>query len=692
MYQPSRRSSSSRDAATASELGVTALGWFVLLDAVATLIMYGYFAIGEPSSAQRGQIFIYRQGIAALGAFSLALWGVIWLLCIAFAEDVIQGILCVFVPFYSLFFSLSRWNERRGAFGLMLAPLAMVLMTLIIGAAAVGVKKVNEALYGPLLATNEPDPNAPVTPAAPAVPAGDPKPSGSWFAGGGAKTVKANAASVRLAEEAIRANVAAIRQVTNSSSKIRDVESIRANLGNVVFSARMAEVVDNRAEFVKVGKNEMVALKHSVGAEMRAALSELKQEIMRISAILEVPAHIRANAIAQIDKAIDKWTIKPGEETAPTLVEESTPIDSMTSNSSASIGPGGRANMLDGLRANYHDLREEYGDRVVAIVISGMPGDADTGRGVTNRDVTAAVTRRLKELAPEAVHSPMFGANDKMSIVMAPVNDAQGLVARIDFGTVTLNGDRIEVQLDPRYVAAVPRLATKSKPAPGIASWESRSRPSEPEVPVGADAITKSLIELKSSEVHKKKQALDRLQRATPDGRADQVVQSLIPLLEDDDPFLVNEAIKALAIWRSPEAVSPLIARTRDNRHFVRSEAIKALGKYHNRQAAEAIVAVFKEDGFAVEAALKEMGPEAEPAVIPLLRNPDPGLRRKACEVLKFIGGQETLQAMQSLPTDSDFGVRVTAQEAWKAIVSRVGPPPKPARSTRTGSGNAPRQ
>ena len=689
MYQPSRRSSSSRDAATASELGVTALGWFVLLDAVATLLMYGYFAISEPPSTQRGQIFMYCQGIAALGAISLALWGVIWLLCIAFAEDVIQGILCIIVPFYSLFFSLSRWNERRGAFGLILAPLAMVLVTLIIGAAAVGVKKVNEALYGPLLATNEPDPNAPVTPA---VPAGDPKPSGSWFGGGGAKTVKANAASVRLAEDAVRANVAAIRQVTNSSSKIRDVESIRANLGNVVFSARMAEVVDNRADFVKVGKNEMVALKHSVGAEMRAALAELKQEIMRISVLMEVPGHIRDNAIAQIDKAIDKWTIKPGEEMAPTLVEESTPFDSMTPNSSVSIGPGRRANMLDGLRANYHDLREEYGDRVVAIVISGMPGHADTGRGVTNRDVTAAVTRRLKELAPEAVRSPMFGGNDQISIVMAPVNDAQGLVARIDFGTVTLNGDRIEVQLDPRYVEAVPRLAPESRPAPEIASRESRSRPSDPEVPVGADTITKSLIELKSSEVHKKKQALDRLQRATPDGRADQVVQALIPLLEDDDAFLVNDAIKALAIWRSPEAVSSLIARTRDNRHFVRSEAIKALGKYHNRQAAEAIVAVFKEDGFAVEAALKEMGPEAEPAVISLLRNPDPGLRRKACEVLKFIGGQETLQAMQSLPTDSDFGVRVSAQEAWKAIVSRVGPPPKPARSTKSGSGNAPRQ
>ena len=194
---------------------------------------------------------------------------------------------------------------------------------------------------------------------------------------------------------------------------------------------------------------------------------------------------------------------------------------------------------------------------------------------------------------------------------------------------------------------------------------------------MGADAVTRSLIELKSSEIHKKKQALDRLQRATPDGRVDQVVQAISPLLEDDDQFLVIDAVKSLAVWRSPEAMPALIGRTRDNRHFVRSEAIKALGKYQDLQAAEAIVAVFKEDGFAVEAALKEMGPVAEPAVIPLLRNPDPDLRRKACEVLKYIGGQETLKVMQSLPADPDFGVSVSAKESWKAIVARVGPPPR---------------
>ncbi len=376
---------------------------------------------------------------------------------------------------------------------------------------------------------------------------------------------------------------------------------------------------------------------------------------------------------------------------APTLVEEKTPFDGGNTNTSVTLGPGRRENMLDNLRSHYHNLRQEYGDRVVAVVISGMPGHGDQARGPTNREVNAAIRQRLAELAPEAVHRPWFASTDKMSIVMAPVNDPQGLLTRIDFGTVTLNGDRLDVHLDPRFVSRVPRLPAESKAAPQIVAQESQALPPDPEVPVGADSVTRSLIELKSSELHKKKQALDRLQRASPDGRVDQVVQAVSPLLDNDDQFLVHDAIKVLAVWRSPEALPALIERTRDNRHFVRSEAIKALGKYSDREAAEAIVSVFKDDGFAVEAALKEMGSVAEPAVIPLLKSPDPDLRRKACEILKFIGGQEALRTMQALLRDPDFGVQIAAREATSAIVARVGPLPKTGRNTKAGSGSAPR-
>ncbi len=73
MYQPTpRRKRASRDADSASDLGVSALGWFVLIDVVANLILYAYFLIGEPSQELRLQLFTWCQGLAAIGAFSLA--------------------------------------------------------------------------------------------------------------------------------------------------------------------------------------------------------------------------------------------------------------------------------------------------------------------------------------------------------------------------------------------------------------------------------------------------------------------------------------------------------------------------------------------------------------------------------------------------------------------------------------------
>jgi hypothetical protein len=242
--------------------------------------------------------------------------------------------------------------------------------------------------------------------------------------------------------------------------------------------------------------------------------------------------------------------------------------------------------------------------------------------------------------------------------------------------------------IPPAAPQNVPRFQPVPEPVPDIvpnaAPPRARSQAPDPEVPLGADPITRSLIELKSSDKGKRKQAVERLQRTTPDGRVDQVVAALVPLLEDDDGFFVSDVVKTLAVWRSPEAMAALIGRLRENRHFVRSDAIKALGKYREPRAAEAIVTVIKEDGFAVEDALKSLGEVAEPAVITLLRSPDSGVRRHACQILAEIGGQKTLVEMQSLPTDPDFGVRVAAQDAWNRIAARVGPPPKPSRG-KTG-------
>jgi len=327
---------------------------------------------------------------------------------------------------------------------------------------------------------------------------------------------------------------------------------------------------------------------------------------------------------------------------------------------------------------------EEYGDRAVTIVVSGLPNNSDPDKGVTNRDASEAINKRLRELAPGATEFLSIGNSNRSKIFLAPVDDIQGFAKSIDFGRVIVKGTLIEVAVSPDYIAAVPRLPTEQRVAAG--NHGAPKQELEPEIPAGADAITKSLIELKSPNTGKKKDAIQRLERMAPDHRVDEVVAALLPLLDDDDGFLVNDVIKALAVWQSPEVVPALIERTKDNRFFVRHEAIKALGKSKDVRAVEPLIERFKEDGFQSEDALKELGSIAEPALIARLRDGNPEIRRKACNILKVIGGLETLKAMKSLPQDPDFGTRVAANEAYKEIESRVGPLPGSTKSSKTGS------
>ena len=67
--------------------------------------------------------------------FLLSIVGGIWFLMVAFQDDVMQGILCWFVPFYSLFYLATHWEEEKMPFFTQLAGLALMMF----GSCAVGV-------------------------------------------------------------------------------------------------------------------------------------------------------------------------------------------------------------------------------------------------------------------------------------------------------------------------------------------------------------------------------------------------------------------------------------------------------------------------------------------------------------------------------------------------------------------------
>jgi hypothetical protein len=278
--------------------------------------------------------------------------------------------------------------------------------------------------------------------------------------------------------------------------------------------------------------------------------------------------------------------------------------------------------------------------------------------------------------------------------MLSPVDDIQGFANRIDFGTVTVRGNQLYVTVSPDYIASVARLPAEQLQTSDI-NPSPRSANRDPEIPADADAVTRSLIQLKADAVHTKKDGLNRLMRTLPDERLVEVVQAILPLLDDDDGFLVSDAVKTLMVWKSPEAVPALAKLTNDNRFNVRHQAIKALGKIKDPRGVEPVVQRIKEDGFQAEDALKEMGAIAEAALIERLTNPDSGVRRRVCEILKEIGGKQALLAMTALPADPDLGVRMAAKDAMSSITLRVGtltPAERKKATGRSSSGSGSRR
>jgi hypothetical protein len=333
------------------------------------------------------------------------------------------------------------------------------------------------------------------------------------------------------------------------------------------------------------------------------------------------------------------------------------------------VGPP--AQFLERWENHLRAISNRYGSKAVILVFTGVPANSDPARGVTSRDVLEAITQRVKALVPGIETVMNFGTDNNKALIVAPVDNPAALAQGIDFGKAALQRDtRIRVDLSPEFVASVPRLP----PEPAWAAGN-KPEPRRPEVaiPAGADPVTRSLLQLKSLDMGQIKEAVHRLERTTPDHRIGEVAAALLPLLSEDDGFLVNDVIKALIVWRTPDVLPALIRRTEDNRFFVRKEAVKALGKFQDDRAIKALIAHLKEDRFEAEAALKEIGPMAEPALIARLRDPNPRIRSVACEILQEVGGADALKKMRALPVDPDLGARMAAKRAMELIAARVG-------------------
>ena len=636
-----------------TEVGLTVAGAYSALGILAFIVLALWHAAGEPGSDKLARVFGASLLILYVLGVVMATWGSIWLLVIAFRDKLEQGLFCLLIP-YAIYYIFSRWRETRGIFAMCVAPSVLIVFFALFGGLVLGIKSQSSFLTGvsdrlqslaPEL-IQRPNPNKQAV----------------------ALQVYHDyiQAMNRYSEDLARIEPSSAAQMTPGEFQMRVRESDRVEKDFVVAL--------NLAKMVKMNPVDVVAVKKSIGAEMRAALIALKFQFTRLASLPGIGQRLDGIA-ADLEQTLAAWespdddgqmaNLFPGSTAAPGHAPAGMP----PSGRPPGVPPAGRPQGFESVEAGYDQMRSQYGEKAVMLVLTGLPINTDAALGVTRRDVEDAIDKKLKALAPGAAHSISSGSGDNRSICLAPVDDVKGLSDGIDFGTATRQGSRIDVVVSAGFIASAPRLPAQ----PAMAARSQPPREKEPDIPANADPVTKSLIQLTSSNNFQKNEALERLARITPNDRLKEVLEKCLPLLEHDDQDLVKHAARVLAVWQSPEAMAKLIERASDNRVFVRWDIIKALAKYDDPKAVEVLIGRLKEDGHQAEEALQTMGSVAELPLIELLTNPDADLRKKACEILKFTGGGSTLNAMKSMRPDPEFFVRVAAKRAQEMISLRVG-------------------
>ena len=252
------------------------------------------------------------------------------------------------------------------------------------------------------------------------------------------------------------------------------------------------------------------------------------------------------------------------------------------------------------------------------------------------------------------------------------------LVRQIDSKmTIKVNEDnttvRVPVTISVRLVdaAELEKLAAARKAAEAAAQAR-QIEEAKPKV-LNSDAITALLADLQGRDIFKVNGACDKLAKSvvvnSRQAEAEEALDQLVSLgSQNFGP--AKDAARALRVWGTKKSVPALAAAVGDKDIFTRAEIMRTLAKFNDPRGAEAIANVFY-IGFGRDVAIQsltEMGPTAEPYVIPLLNDREDSVRKDAAELLGKIGTDKSIAPLESLEAKETGGTKEAATKALAAI------------------------
>jgi predicted Zn finger-like uncharacterized protein len=469
-YLVKRRRSRGSDDTGQIDVAVTISGWYFLIGLILCVGFFIFTHVANPSPAQTSLVGGIILLLLVLVGIGLSLWGSFWLLLIAFEESTLQGVLCLLAPLYAFGYIIGRFEKTRGVAALIFSSLVIIVLFGVAGAIDSAVRFSDGARVPRASADDG------------GAPGGDS--SGDWQPGSSAQKRTANRRAVEAAEKAAREYITALDAATSQLAAVGREGAAPGQRSSAVRNFAVARTAGSRIYQMKLGVDEMTALKYRIGEKVRSSLLAAKAEMTRIESISGQPGVFRSS-LERIDKELELWAIQPHDDVIPALVDgPSIPLGNIPDR-----GPGPRPGIPDrgdlrgnqpGRRAgadrelNYQRFLAEHGDTAVTIFFFGLPANSDASRGVTAREVSEAVSKRLRELAPSATNSLRQRHNNRTLLVLAPVDDIEALARSIDFGKATVKGRVIDLEISPDFVANVPRLPAESPSPKGAAETPSR--------------------------------------------------------------------------------------------------------------------------------------------------------------------------------------------------------------------------
>jgi hypothetical protein len=224
-----------------------------------------------------------------------------------------------------------------------------------------------------------------------------------------------------------------------------------------------------------------------------------------------------------------------------------------------------------------------------------------------------------------------------------------------------------------------PPIETPAPPPPVERPAPSRPsvvvRPKEPQpAPPPIDPLTALLTDVKGADPRRRQFALMNLANRAPEAaRRQEVITALVNVVSDPALGSPQSTEAAFNTWATTANTPTLLKLLGNSDEKIRAVGINVLGTLKDPKATEALVALLPKDADRgrVAVALKKIGPSVESSLWLPLNNNDPQVRAAVCHILKDVGTIRSFGPLQQHLNDSDFFVRVAAQQALEASKKR---------------------